>query len=83
MCKRRPGLTRRFLPSEDVNSHEVALGVAVLASLGGGHVNNLRAQHELLVVVVHSKILASLQAPTGAADPTQAKDRVSTRGAMI
>lgn len=29
-------------PGEDVQSHEVALGVTVLASLGGGHVHDLQ-----------------------------------------
>ena len=31
-----------FLAGEDVNAHKVALGVAVLARLGGGHVSNLQ-----------------------------------------
>jgi hypothetical protein len=55
-----------LLASEDVNAHEVALGVSVLAGLGGGHVRDLgraRAQPVRLRVAP-----AGCLAPNGTAE---------------
>lgn len=42
----RGGQLLVFLSSEDINGNEMTLGVAVLASLGGGNIGNLRIQRD-------------------------------------